>query len=113
MRHSNLFAKHVMCSASNVSSSFIHGGGPSWHEVPAPQVQLRMLILGAIEALPIFAGAGFASYFESTIPHVGSVTAGVVLSVLLCWLLRNRTPPTVIHGVPKTIARTAQHGALD
>jgi hypothetical protein len=68
-----------------------------------------MFAIGAIESLPIIAAGGFATYFEPSIPHVGSVSAGVALSVLLCWLLRNRTPTTVIHGVPKTVARTRQN----
>jgi hypothetical protein len=64
-----------------------------------------LFILGAIEMLPLGGGLGFGTYFEPSVPYAGTAAIGLALSVLLCWLLRHQTPPTVIHAVPSTAAK--------
>jgi len=61
-----------------------------------------LFILGAIEMLPLGGGLGFGFYFEPSVPYPGTAAIGLALSLLLCWLLRHQTPPTVIHAVPST-----------
>jgi hypothetical protein len=50
--------------------------------------------------LPLGGGFGFGTYLEPSVPYAGTAAIGLALSVLLCWLLRHQTPPTVIHAVP-------------
>ena len=55
--------------------------------------------------LPLGGGFGFGTYLEPSIPYAGTAAIGLALSILLCWLLRHQTPPTVIHAVPSTAAK--------
>ena len=101
MRHWYLLAKELTRPTSHVSLPFVDGGGPNWSEITPPHVRLRLFVLGAVEALPLVGCLGFGSYLEPALPYLGTAAAGVVISVLLCWLLRHYTPPTVIHAVPR------------
>ncbi len=77
--------------------SAFHGpketSGISW------EIQKRFLLLGAIEAVPLFSGCGFGTFLEPYVPYWESATGGLALTALLCWFLRHHTPPTIIHAV--------------
>jgi hypothetical protein len=107
MRHWYLLAKELRRPISRVASSFVDGGGPNLLQVTPPGVRLRLFVLGAVEVLPLGGCLGFGSYLEPMVPYLGTAATGVVLSVLLCWLLRHQTPLTVIHAVPSTAANAA------
>ena len=104
MRHWYLLAKELKRpaapSGSGATLEFVAGGGPDWSEVTPRNVRTRLFVLGALEMLPLGGAIGLGSYFEPAVPYAGSAIGGAGLSILLCWLLRHQTPPTVIHAVP-------------
>ena len=108
MRHWYLLAKDLTRPAPRAGSGarpgFVDWGGPRWSDVTPRGIRARLFFLGAIEILPLGGGLGFGTYFESTVPYAGTAAIGLALSLLLCWLLRHQTPPTVIHAVPSTAA---------
>jgi peroxiredoxin len=116
MRHWYLLAKGLTRPSprirSRANSDFVAWGGPNWSEVTPRRVRARLFALGAVEILPLLSGVGFGRYLEPDIPYAGTAAIGLVLSVLLCWLLRHQTPPTVIHAVSHTPAQTSSpHGS--
>ena len=108
MRHWYLLAKDLTRPApragSGATPGFVDGGGPRWSDVTPRSIRVRLFILGAIEVLPLGGGLGLGIYFEPSVPYAGTAAIGLALSLLLCWLLRHQTPPTVIHAVPSTAA---------
>ena len=109
MRHWYLLAKDLTRpaprAASGATPGFVAGGGPRWSDLTPRSIRVRLFVLGAIEVLPLGGGLGFGTYLEPSVPYPGTAAIGLALSILLCWLLRHQTPPTVIHAVPGTAAK--------
>ena len=57
---------------------------------------------GAVEFSPVAAGLGVGMFFESTLAFAWTFFAGLVLSGVVCWMLRKKVPPLVIHVVAAT-----------
>jgi hypothetical protein len=78
--HSHLIATHGGSSTASLS----------------PQQRQKLFWLGLIEAAPLFAGGAFSSVTDSKLHAVIAALVAMVLTVLVCWLLRHRVPLTRI-----------------
>lgn len=59
--------------------------------------ELRMFALGAVETLPLVIGAGVGHYWGDGVTYGVAGFIGLLLTGILCWLLRGQMPQTVIH----------------
>jgi hypothetical protein len=55
-----------------------------------------------IESTPLFGTSLIGADLDTGISPGAWIAMGCVMSVIFCWLLRHRTPPTVIHIAEKT-----------
>ena len=58
----------------------------------------RLAWLGAVEFAPVLSGGIGASYVESFALQGSFVGTGLILCVILCWLLREKTPLTRLYS---------------
>jgi len=66
----------------------------------SPELREKLFWLGLIEATPLFAGAIFGIFTDSEPQAVVAALVALVLTALVCWLLRNHVPPTRIELAP-------------
>ena len=71
-----------------------HRGSPT--ASLSPQHRQKLFWLGLIEAVPLFAGAVFSIYTDSKLHAVIAAVVAMVLTALVCWLLRHQVPLTRI-----------------
>ena len=62
----------------------------------SPQQRQKFFWLGLIEAVPLFAGGAFSICTDSNRQAVIAALVAMVLTALICWLLRDQVPPTRI-----------------
>jgi len=112
MRHWYLIARESVAprpgAAVSDSSSlaFVEGGGPSPAEGLSPADRRRMFWLGLVESTPLFGTSLIGVSLDTGVSSGEWVAMGCVMTVICCWLLRHRTPATVIHIAEET------HGLL-
>ena len=108
MRHWYLLARESVAprpgAAVTDSSSlaFMEGGGPCPFEGLTPADRRRMFWLGAVESTPLFGTSLIGVSLNTGISPGGWIAMGCIMSVISCWLLRHRTPATVIHIAEET-----------
>ena len=66
------------------------------------EVHKKMFWLGAVEFSPVPLGLGAGMFFESNFAFGWAFCASLVLSGMLCWALRKKVLPTVIHVMAAT-----------
>ena len=99
MYHWYLLADKVAHSPHRVCSGSA-GTDDDWDKTGHPRSNsVRMLAQGAVEAIPLAGSAGLGFWFDTDQIYFGFLAAGLTLSLVLCWLLRHRVPPTIIHAV--------------
>jgi hypothetical protein len=98
MLHWYLLVTDSLRPTPDVVERFSASGGPrdSLQSLSSGD-RRRFFWLGAVEALPLGLAVCFGAYLEPAVASYGLVSAGVSLSLLLCWLLRKRVPPSIIH----------------
>ena len=84
------------------SYGFVAWGGPKFSEVTPRSIRAKLFWLGLVEMTPVMIAGGAGFSFEAVVPYGATLTVGLAFSVLMCWLLRHQTPPTVIHSVPNS-----------
>ena len=82
--------------------AFVAGGGPPSGGGLSPADRRRMFWLGMLESTPLFGTSLIGAGLDTGITPGGWIAIGCVMSVAFCWLLRHRTPPTMIHLAEKT-----------
>jgi len=78
--HSHLIATHRGSSTGSLS----------------PEQRHKLFWLGLIEAIPLFAGGVFSIYTDSKLLAVIAALIAIILTALVCWLLRHQVPLTRI-----------------
>jgi hypothetical protein len=78
--HSHLIATHRGSSTDSLS----------------PEQRDKLFWLGLIEAIPLFAGGVFSIYTDSKLHAVIAALIAIILTALVCWLLRHQIPLTRI-----------------
>ena len=61
-----------------------------------PEQREKLFWLGLIEATPLFAGGVFSAYTDSKLYAVIAALVAIVLTALVCWVLRDQVPLTRI-----------------
>jgi hypothetical protein len=56
----------------------------------------KLFWLGVIEAIPLLAGGVFSVYTDSKLQAILAAIVAIILSALVCWLLRHQVPLTRI-----------------
>ena len=79
------------------STGLVDGGGPPTGYDGADAIGTKMFLLGAIETAPLFGIPGIGMYIDSKSTFSIWMVAGLVVSIILCYLLRNQTPELPIH----------------
>jgi hypothetical protein len=74
----------------------LEGDGPDLTGSLSPQQRAKLFWLGLAEAAPLIASGVFGIYTDSKLQAVIAAPLAIVLTALLCWLLRHHVPPTRI-----------------
>lgn len=72
-----------------------HRGGSPTASL-SDQQREKLFWLGLIEAVPLFGGGVFSIYADSNMQAIIAAVVAVVLTALICWLLRHHVPSTRI-----------------
>lgn len=105
MRHWYLLARECVrasptcCGRRAEPTGFCAGGVPSGFGLSAAD-RRRMLILGAVESVPLGAAGAAGMWQDCGVPIALWIILGVAATGAMCWLLRGHTPATVIHVAP-------------
>ena len=108
MRHWYLLAREsfaprpgaVVTDGSRLA--FMAGGGPSPVHALSPADRRRIFWIGMVESTPLFGTSLIGASVDTGIVPGVWIVSGCILSAVCCWLLRHRTPPTVIHLAERT-----------
>jgi hypothetical protein len=81
---------------SGAHSHLVAGRGSSPTGSLSRQQKEKLFWLGLIEATPLFAGGMFSVYTDSKLYAVIAALVAMLLTALVCWLLRHQVPLTRI-----------------
>ncbi len=79
-------------------SRFLPWGGPKRDKGYSGKEEAWLALLGLLEMLPLAAGSVIAALAESGWVSLIGIAIGFALTILVCWLLRNKIPPPPIHS---------------
>ena len=79
-------------------SRFLPWGGPKRDMGYSGKEETWMALPGLIEMLPLAGGSIIAALAESGWVSLIGIAIGFALTILVCWLLRNKIPPPPIHS---------------
>jgi hypothetical protein len=83
----------------------MEGGGPtSWKDLRTSDIG-KCSLLGLVESTPMFGSWLVSVWFYPESPAWLWVILGAMMCLSLCWLLRHRTPPSVIHAASVSLTK--------
>ena len=81
---------------SGEQSHLVAGRGDLPTASLSDQQREKLFWLGLIEAVPLFGGGVFSIFADSNMQAIVAAVVAVVLTLLVCWLLRHHVPSTRI-----------------
>ena len=82
-------------------------GFPFTDSLP-PEERAKFFRLGLIQSIPLSGGAVFSSFTDSDVRAVIVAFIAIIITIYVCWFLREQVPPTRIALAPQEPDRTLQ-----
>jgi hypothetical protein len=111
MYHWYLLAQDAIAASKRSAAGFARfsaGHGPNPIDSAPEEMRWKFFWLGAVEFFPIGLALGLGPFLETQVQYGRTLSAGGILSLTVCWILRRKVPATVIHIVTKTEPKVAK-----